>query len=67
MLLCIAIRGSNDIGNVACYAGSAENEEGEPSTPRYRPDGIDALSKATGKYISYNMQIYCTLVDSNTI
>ena len=28
--------------------GSAENEDGESPTPRYRPDGIDALCKATG-------------------
>lgn len=28
--------------------GSLENEEGEGQAPRYRPDGIDALCKATG-------------------
>jgi hypothetical protein len=28
--------------------GSAEQEDGDSPTPRYRPDGIDALCKATG-------------------
>ena len=33
-----------------CYSitGNVEHEEGECSLPRYRPDGIDALCKATG-------------------
>ena len=29
-------------------AGNAELEEGEAPVPRYRPDGLDALCKATG-------------------
>jgi len=30
------------------FLGNVEHEEGECSLPRYRPDGIDALCKATG-------------------
>ncbi|KZS12889.1 putative a-type potassium channel modulatory protein [Daphnia magna] len=30
------------------FMGSAEHEDGDSPTPRYRPDGIDALCKATG-------------------
>ena len=50
--------------------GSAENEDGESPTPRYRPDGIDALCKATGitsaaEILQYQKYIY--IKDSHVI
>jgi hypothetical protein len=35
-------------GGGSTHTGSAEHEDGDSPTPRYRPDGIDALCKATG-------------------
>jgi len=55
------------------FLGNVEHEEGECPLPRYRPDGIDALCKATGfsrkelqlMYRSFKQVLTHTLIKLN--